>query len=133
MNSDVIFHTRTHLGAVLKPGDTVMGYMLATANFNNEAWDNLNQEKTPQVILVRKTYPNRRKKSKVRGWRLKSIVRLILLSRYTTDADDGADRSRKSEKRNILDWVEMEKIKRPSTEVLELVSHLSLLLALTLI
>lgn len=75
MNSDVIYHTRTHLGAVLKPGDTVMGYMLSTANFNNEAWDAMNQEKNPEIILVRKTYPNRRKKSKARGWRLKSIVR----------------------------------------------------------
>ena len=127
MNSDVIFHTRTHLGAVLKPGDTVMGYMLATANFNNEAWDNLNQEKTPQVILVRKTYPNRRKKSKVRGWRLKSIVRpssrCLVLQLLTL-----RDRSRKLEKRSILDWVEMDRTSRPSTEVLELVGP-SLLLS----
>jgi nonsense-mediated mRNA decay protein 3 len=80
MNSDVIYHTRTHLGAVLKPGDTVLGYMLGTANFNNEAWDAMNQEKNPEIILVRKTYPNRRKKSKARGWRLKSIVRFCVFS-----------------------------------------------------
>lgn len=74
MNADVIYHTRTHLGAVLKPGDTVQGYMLASSNFNNDAWDAMNQTRTPEVVLVRKTYPNRRKKSKARGWRLKSIV-----------------------------------------------------------
>jgi nonsense-mediated mRNA decay protein 3 len=74
MNADVIYHTRTHLGAVLKAGDTVMGYMLASANYNNEHWDLMNHTLTPEVILVRKTYPNRRKKSKPRGWRLKSIV-----------------------------------------------------------
>ena len=124
MNSDVIFHTRTHLGAVLKPGDTVMGYMLATANFNNEAWDNLNQEKTPQVILVRKTYPNRRKKSKVRGWRLKSIVRHFALFVSSIQSLMERYRSRRLEKQSILDWVEMERIKRPSTEEQEPVSHL---------
>ena len=75
MNADVIYHTRTHLGAVLKPGDTVLGYRLANSNFNNDAFEAMNQTMMPEVILVRKTYPNRRKKSKPRGWRLKSIVR----------------------------------------------------------
>jgi nonsense-mediated mRNA decay protein 3 len=74
MNSDVIYHTRTHLGAVLKAGDTVLGYMLGSSNFNNDAWEAMNQTRAPEVILVRKTYPNRRKKSKARGWRLKSMV-----------------------------------------------------------
>lgn len=74
MNADVIFHTRTHLGAVLKAGDTVLGYMLGNSNFNNDHWDLMDQTRTPEVMLVRKTYPNRRKKSKARGWRLKSIV-----------------------------------------------------------
>ncbi|KAK4705188.1 60S ribosomal export protein NMD3, partial [Phenoliferia sp. Uapishka_3] len=77
MNADVIYHTRTHLGAVLKPGDTVQGYMLASSNFNNDAWDIMNHSRTPEVILVRKTYPNRRKKSKARSWKLKSIVKDI--------------------------------------------------------
>lgn len=76
MGADTIFHTRTHLGAVLKPGDTVLGYMLASANFNNDAWEQMNHARTPEVILVRKTYPNRRKKSKARTWKLKSMVRL---------------------------------------------------------
>ncbi|KAK4056840.1 ribosome-binding protein [Microbotryomycetes sp. JL221] len=75
MSSDAIFHTRTHLGAVLKPGDTVLGYMLASANFNNEAWEQLNPSRIPEVILVRKTYPNRRKKSKARNWKLRSMVK----------------------------------------------------------
>ncbi|SCV74009.1 BQ2448_6441 [Microbotryum intermedium] len=77
MNSDVIFHTRTHLGAVLKPGDTVLGYMLGSSNFNNDAWETMDQSRAPEVILVRKTYPNRRKKSKARGWKLKSMVKEV--------------------------------------------------------
>jgi len=82
MDSDQIYHTRTHLGSVLKPGDTVQGYFLENANFNNDAWDDLirrdvNQSRIPQVILVRKTYPERRKKSKPRKWRLKSIAKEV--------------------------------------------------------
>ncbi|KAM0751194.1 NMD3-domain-containing protein [Meredithblackwellia eburnea MCA 4105] len=75
MDSDVIYHTRTHLGAVLKPGDTVSGYMLASSNFNNDAWESMDQSRTPEVVLVRKTYPNRRKKSKARSWKLKTMVK----------------------------------------------------------
>ncbi|KAI5477654.1 hypothetical protein MNV49_006040 [Pseudohyphozyma bogoriensis] len=77
MSDDVIYHTRTHLGAVLKPGDTVLGYMLGSANFNNDAWETLDQSRVPEVILVRKTYPNRRKKSKARTWKLKSMVKEV--------------------------------------------------------
>ena len=77
MDSDAIYHTRTHLGSVLKPGDTVLGYSLSNANFNNEAWDDLvsrnAEDRIPEVILVKKTYPERRKKQKARKWKLKSI------------------------------------------------------------
>lgn len=80
MDSDTIYHTRTHLGAVLKPGDTVRGYYLATANFNDSAWESLNPDRIPQCVLVRKTFPARRKKgasssAKKRNWRLKSIAK----------------------------------------------------------
>ncbi|GAB00009.1 uncharacterized protein L969DRAFT_99961 [Mixia osmundae IAM 14324] len=75
MESDTIYHTRTHLGAVLKAGDTVMGYQLHSANFNNTAWDSLKTDRIPEVILVRKTYPNRAKKSKGRKWRLRSMAK----------------------------------------------------------
>ena len=79
MDSDAIIHTRTHLGAVLKPGDTVLGYLLSSSNFNNDAWDALNNSseasRIPEIILVRKTYPERRKKSKPRKWKLKTLAK----------------------------------------------------------
>lgn len=74
MNDDVIFHTRTHMGGILKPGDTVRGYHLGNSNFNDSNFDGLNQSRIPEIILVRKTYPNRRKKNKPRNWKLKSIA-----------------------------------------------------------
>lgn len=80
MDSDMIFHTRTHLGSILKPGDTVSGYLLTHTNFNDANWEALNQSNLastiPEVVLVRKTYPERSKKrSKGRNWRLKTMVK----------------------------------------------------------
>ncbi|EIW73303.1 hypothetical protein TREMEDRAFT_59468 [Tremella mesenterica DSM 1558] len=85
MGHDGIFYTRTHLGGIIQPGDTVLGYHLTNANFNNEAYEALEQsrEALPDVILVKKTYPSRRKKSKPRGWKLRSIAK------EAEDAGDG--------------------------------------------
>jgi nonsense-mediated mRNA decay protein 3 len=71
---DGIFHTRTHLGAILQPGDTVLGFHVSRANYNSDAFEALDPTRTPDVVLVKKTYPNRRKKSKPRNWKLKSIA-----------------------------------------------------------
>lgn len=72
---DGIFHTRTHLGRFLQPGDTVLGYHLTNANFNSEAFESMEPSRIPDVILIRKTYPNRRKKNKPRNWKLRSIAK----------------------------------------------------------
>jgi nonsense-mediated mRNA decay protein 3 len=68
-----IFHTRTHLGSILQPGDTALGYFLTNSNFNSDEFSSLSISRIPDVILVKKTYPNRRKKNKPRGWKLRSI------------------------------------------------------------
>ncbi|KAF5357224.1 hypothetical protein D9756_006757 [Leucocoprinus leucothites] len=70
-----IFHTRTHLGAILQPGDTVLGYHLTNANYNSADFSDLPTHLIPDIILVKKTYPNRRKKSKQRSWKLRSIAK----------------------------------------------------------
>ncbi|GJN89117.1 hypothetical protein Rhopal_002091-T1 [Rhodotorula paludigena] len=75
--SDAIYHTRTHLGAVLKPGDTVLGYFLGNSNFNNEAFEQMRADRVPEVVLVRKTFPNRRKQKKPRNWKLRSMVKQV--------------------------------------------------------
>jgi nonsense-mediated mRNA decay protein 3 len=71
--NDEQFIARSHLGAILNPGDTVMGYDLARANFNNEDFDNLNTANLPDVVLVRKGYPARRKKTRQRNWKIQQL------------------------------------------------------------
>jgi nonsense-mediated mRNA decay protein 3 len=71
--NDEQFIARSHLGAILSPGDTVMGYDLARANFNNEDFDHLNLNQMPDVVLVRKAYPARRKKTRQRNWKLQQL------------------------------------------------------------
>ncbi|KAG5641245.1 hypothetical protein DXG03_005669 [Asterophora parasitica] len=68
-----IYHTRTHLGAILQPGDTAMGYYLTNSNYNSDDFATLEPGRIPDIILVKKAYPNRRKKSKARTWKLRSI------------------------------------------------------------
>ncbi|EIN08160.1 NMD3-domain-containing protein [Punctularia strigosozonata HHB-11173 SS5] len=70
-----IFHTRTHLGAILQPGDTALGYWLSHANFNSDDFSALPADRIPDVVLVKKAYPNRRKKSKARTWTLRSMAK----------------------------------------------------------
>jgi nonsense-mediated mRNA decay protein 3 len=71
--NDEEFIARSHLGAFLNPGDTVMGYDLTRANFNNGEFDQLSQTELPDVVLVRKSYPARKKKSKQRNWKIQQL------------------------------------------------------------
>lgn len=70
-----IYHTRTHLGAILQPGDTALGYHITNSNYNSNDFATLPSSRIPDIILVKKTYPNRRKKSKARNWKLRSIAK----------------------------------------------------------
>jgi nonsense-mediated mRNA decay protein 3 len=74
--NDEQFIARSHLGAFLNPGDTVMGYDLTRANFNNGEFDQLNQSELPDVVLVRKSYPGR-KKSKQRNWKIQQLSKEV--------------------------------------------------------
>lgn len=75
--NDEQFIARSHLGAILNPGDTVMGYDLARANFNNEDFDHLKSANLPDVVLVRKAFPARRKKTRQRNWKIQQLGKEI--------------------------------------------------------
>ncbi|RKF63246.1 60S ribosomal export protein NMD3 [Erysiphe neolycopersici] len=73
------YYTRTHLGNIIRTGDSVMGYLLSGTNFNSSQYDALEQSNVyssliPDVVLVKKLYA-RKKKSKSRNWRLKRMDR----------------------------------------------------------
>ena len=75
--NNTTYKVRTHLGNILNPGDTAMGYHVSATNFNNPQFEALEQSAAhsahiPDVILVKKMYP-RRKKNKSRNWRLKRM------------------------------------------------------------
>lgn len=75
-DADAVFHTRTHLGALLQPGDTVLGYSLGKSNFNSLVWDTIPEERKPDVILVKKSYPDTKKRRSRRNWKLKSMAKV---------------------------------------------------------
>ncbi|XP_067005312.2 60S ribosomal export protein NMD3 [Anabrus simplex] len=67
-------HTRTHLGHILKPGDSVLGYALGDSNVNDTNLEKLDTSKIPDVILVKKFYGNRAARRRERNWKLKHLA-----------------------------------------------------------
>lgn len=76
-HNDITYFVRTHLGQLLRAGDSVMGYLIAGANYNSDLFDIIDNSRAygstiPDVVLVKKHYPNRRKNKK-RQWKLKRM------------------------------------------------------------
>merc|ERR1711956_206598 len=72
MNDNTI-HCRTHLGHLLSPGDTVMGFDLKNSNVNDENLDKMAADKTPDVVLVKKIYGEKALRNRKRKWKLKFL------------------------------------------------------------
>lgn len=73
--NDTTFFARSHLGGIVKAGDIVLGYDMTRSNFNDDNFDALNRNALPDVILVKKTYPARRRKHKTRAWKLAQLAK----------------------------------------------------------
>ncbi|CAH6719833.1 60S ribosomal export protein Nmd3p [[Candida] jaroonii] len=73
--NDNSYYIRSHLGGILHPGDSCLGYFLENSNFNSDLFDSLNDSNIPEVVLVKKHYPRKSKKSKNRNWKLKRMAR----------------------------------------------------------
>jgi nonsense-mediated mRNA decay protein 3 len=77
--NDAQLVTRTHLGALLKPGDTVLGYDVAGAVLVDPELDTYRGLQLPDVILVRKSYAARRRQRRqkakaARPWTLRRLA-----------------------------------------------------------
>ncbi|RDA96253.1 hypothetical protein CP533_1763 [Ophiocordyceps camponoti-saundersi (nom. inval.)] len=75
--NDKTYFTRTHLGHYLKAGDSAMGYMLTGTMFNNADFEAIEESSTysstiPDVVLVKKHFP-RRRKNRQRKWKLRRM------------------------------------------------------------
>jgi len=76
---DRVLHTRTHLGAVLRPGDTALGYdaggaALAESDLDAALAKGLT---LPDVVLVRKSYEEARRRRRARGERRPWVLRRL--------------------------------------------------------
>lgn len=71
--NDNPIHTRSHLGHLLKVGDSVMGYNTGEANINDPEFEKLTPEQVPDVILVRKHYDRQTRLSQ-RLWKIKHLA-----------------------------------------------------------
>ncbi|KAL3846061.1 hypothetical protein ACJIZ3_003464 [Penstemon smallii] len=73
--NDTIFNVKTHLGHLLNSGDYALGYDLYSANNNDIELDKYKGLVLPEVILVKKSYEEKRqkKRAKPRSWKLKSL------------------------------------------------------------
>ncbi|XP_058793642.1 60S ribosomal export protein NMD3 [Phymastichus coffea] len=71
-------HARTHLGGILKPGDSVLGYTLSENNINDDNFEILDQDSVPDVILIKKYYGNEKSaRRRARMWKLKHLAEEI--------------------------------------------------------
>ncbi|XP_070031512.1 uncharacterized protein [Nicotiana tomentosiformis] len=73
--NDTMFSVRTHLGHLLNSGYYALGYDLYGANSNDIELDKYKGLVLPEVILIKKSYEEKRqkKRGKPRSWKLKSL------------------------------------------------------------
>lgn len=70
--NDTKFTVRSHLGFILKAGDSVLGYDTECCVFNDSNARQL-LNKLPPVILLKKCYPKFRQEIHNRAWKLRGL------------------------------------------------------------
>jgi nonsense-mediated mRNA decay protein 3 len=88
--NDLILHAKTHLGHHLQPGDTALGYDLASLQIVDPELEKYrrNRVQLPDVLLVKKSYQEKRRRRRAKG---KGIgARIWRLRRMDIAEDDGA-------------------------------------------
>lgn len=73
-SSNEEFYIRSHLGGILHPGDSALGYYLKNSNFNSDLFDQLDSDNVVDVVLVKKHYMRSNKRMKNRQWKLKRMA-----------------------------------------------------------
>ncbi|CAG2162212.1 unnamed protein product [Oppiella nova] len=76
IGSDNQKHSRTHLGHLLKPGDTCLAFDINGANINEpnfEKYEKNNSNKIPDVIVIKKYFGDKVSRNRRREWKLRRI------------------------------------------------------------
>lgn len=71
--NDNTTHTKTHLGHLLKPGDSVLCYNLEDANVNDDNYEKLKKDHIPDLVVVRKHYGDLSGRKNSRVWKLQHL------------------------------------------------------------
>lgn len=66
-------HCRTHLGHIIKPGDSVLGFDVSNSNVNDKNFEKIKPESLPNVVLVKKMYSDKATRQRRRKWMLKHL------------------------------------------------------------
>jgi len=82
---DTPIHCRSHLGHLLSAGDSVLGFDMRNTNVNDPNFDKLKEESIPDIILVKKTYPDQKQK---RRWKLRHFLPKVDTESVTKDYED---------------------------------------------
>jgi len=82
---DTPIHCRSHLGHLLSAGDTVLGFDMGNTNVNDPHFDKMKPDSIPDVVLVKKTYPDQKQK---RRWKLRHFLPKIDSDSVTKDYED---------------------------------------------
>ena len=85
--NDTTFHCVSHLGHLLRAGDTVLGYQVAAAGCREDSTAVIKGE-LPDIMLVRKQYPKRGPSKRM--WKLRSLEK--------SNKDEERNGKRKGEK-----------------------------------
>ncbi|KAH3686644.1 hypothetical protein WICPIJ_002394 [Wickerhamomyces pijperi] len=104
--NDKEYYIRSHLGAILHPGDSAMGYYTVNANYNSDLFDEIDSNYIPDVVLVKKHYT--RKSRKNRNWKLKRMAREHADIRANEDSRAAKQEQERAEKDYELFLQELE-------------------------
>lgn len=80
-------HCRTHIGHLLKHGDSVLGFDVANANVNNQHFEKLKPEALPSIVIVKKIYGDKSARKRKRKWKLRHINEDMENMAFTTERD----------------------------------------------
>lgn len=92
-----VYCCQTHLGHILKHGDSVVGYEVRSINCTEDLQNLKGQKSLPDVILIRKQYDEKHKKKKI--WKLK---------RQDVEENDFGGKRKKYEATRKMDLEEFE-------------------------